>query len=225
MSKIWKQTVALLAFMFLGSSVAQNAWSGLIFGLPEEATDVALYVIDIETLAAYNAQSGGAQSGDGESEMSALFTKVASGRLNKDGTFEVKANLEAVQAANKALTLRQIFTAFSVPGAAKINIFPEDARVTPVLFGIENQQGSLIGTLKPRTSDDQLSMSYPYILFAHEPTLAEGVVDTSETAVVFDTVMSQGFNLLQSGVEISFFDAQMVINSMSESPQQWTYGW
>lgn len=225
MAYINRQIVVLLAFTLFGFGMAQNTWSGLVFGLPDEAAGLGLYVLDLEALLTSAGQSGGGQSGYESADFSKFYQKVAPGTLGDDGSFSMGLNLEAVQATERALPPRRIFGLLKLTVGEGLVVVPEDARVSMVVFGVEDSRGTYIGSIVPRHAGDQLSVTYPYLLLAGEPTLVEGALwePENEVTVVYDATMPRGFSLLRTGAEVSFLDPKMVINTVPESPREWVY--
>lgn len=230
MAHIGKQIVVLLLVTRFGFGLAQNPWSGLVFGLPDEAARLGLYVLDFEALTASGTLSGGGQSGGGTSSSESadfreLYRKVAAGTLGDDGTFGMGTNLEAVEAMGRVLPPRRIFGLLNLVVGEKLVVVPEDARVSVVVFGVEDSRGDYIGSIVPRGEVDGLSITYPYLLLAGEPTLIEGSLWEPENGimVVYDATMPQGFSLLRTGAEVNFFDPKMVVDTISESPSEWVY--
>lgn len=230
MAHIGKQIVVLLVLTLFGMGLAQNTWSGLVFGLPDEAAGLGLYVLDFEALTASGTLSGGGQSGGGTSgnesaDFGELYRKVAPGTLGDDGTFSMGTNLEAVEATDRALPPRRIFGLLNLMVGGELVVVPEDARVSVVVFGVEDSRGDYIGSIVPRSEGDEWSVIYPYLLLAGKPTLIEGSLWEPENGitVVYDATMPQGFSLLRTGAEVNFFDPTMVVGTLSESPSEWVY--
>lgn len=196
----------LFVFALVSVGWAQNSWSGTVFGLPNEAAKVGLYLVDNEKLSTkviYTTKD-------------VFFDRVASGSLSKTGTFRVRAEPEKVQ---KALPARRILTLSGSPwGDAKV--VPADARLSTAMIGVENARGDLIGEIIPR---DKGRLRWPYLLLAHQPTLIEGSARTSElgrnTLYTYDAPLIQGFNLLQ----IVGGPKHKIITTTSTSPQWWLY--
>ncbi len=212
--------VVLIVWLVVSSASAQSeVWSGLVFGLPEEAAGVALYVVDVELMGSESSASGGAGA-----DLSQLYERVASGELNDDGTFTIEADAAEVLARGKAVRADRFFTVVGLAQGVTFQVTPEDAHLSLVTFGVEDEQGVYLGSLAPREASGEglaTLIMYPFPVMAHEPTLVEGAGPDAEVPVVFDLTMPRGLSLVRAEAVASFFDSQMRFGALSEAPREW----
>lgn len=211
MTHLGKQTATLFLLALLSLGLAQSTWAGHISGLPDEATEIGLYVLDFERLMT----SDNLGYGD-------VSQKVAAGELKRDGRFSVETSLEAVQKAGHPLSPRQAFTLSSYAWGEDLTVAPRNAKISMAYLAIENKRGSYIGVIHPQ--QDPTFIDSPPIFVAHQPVKIEGSVPdpVPESPLVYDVEMATGFNTVKLvGLEPSA--PNFVLTSDSRSPQRWVF--
>lgn len=222
MTRALKAAVTLLLFTLLPIGLAQSIWSGRISGLPDEAAGIGLYVYNFEQ------PFGDVQGRLGKLNNHKFRSKVASGVLNSDKTFLLEPNVGAVQKVGNDLAPRQVLRLSKLTFGKKVVVTPEDARLSAVAFGIEDTRGEYIGSIVPKEGKSLLRYGYLTLVVAHEPTLVEGSVwdVQDDLRIVYDATISKGLNVLRAGTRLgllNLLEPRMVIDSVSESPEEWIY--